>query len=84
MAPQKKYIHFEFEHELVKEPLVYQLMRKFDIAINIRAAQVTEAGGFMALDLEGDSEEIERVLQFLRDQGATVSESATTGSDLEG
>ena len=80
MAPLKKQIQFEFEHELVRQPLVYQVMRKFDVVINIRAAQVKEEGGFMAIDLEGDSEEIERVLTFLRDEGAKVTEEAPTES----
>ncbi|MBK8978007.1 MAG: NIL domain-containing protein [Planctomycetes bacterium] len=77
MAPLKKLIHFEFEHDLVRQPLVYQVMRKFEVVINIRAAQVREDGGFMALELEGDAEEIERVLTFLRDQGATVTEDVS-------
>ena len=74
MAPLRKLIHFEFQHDLVKTPLVYQLMRTFDVVINIRAAQVRDEGGFLALELEGDPEEIERVLTFLRDKGADVKE----------
>ena len=79
MAPIKKLIHFDFLHELVKQPLIHQVMRKFDVVINIRAAQVREDGGFMALELEGDDEEVERVLAFLRDKGATVTEGAPEG-----
>ncbi len=80
MPTQKRNIHFEFSQELVKQPLLYQLNRKFDVVINIRGASVTDEGGFMALELEGDVEEIERVMNFLRDQGVEVGEGLGSGS----
>lgn len=70
----KRNIHFEFSQELVKQPLLYQLNRKFDVVINIRGASVTDQGGFLALELEGDDQEIARVLQFLADTGVEVAE----------
>lgn len=70
----KKHIHFEFSEELVQQPLLYQLNRKFDVVINIRGASVSEAGGFLALELEGEQEEVDRVFTFLKDQGVEVGE----------
>ncbi len=70
----KKNIHFEFSQELVKQPLLYQLNRQFDVVVNIRGASVTDEGGFIALELEGEQAEVERVLQYLRDTGVQVSE----------
>jgi ABC-type methionine transport system ATPase subunit len=68
----KKHIHFEFSEELVKTPLLYQLNRKFDVVVNIRGASVTETGGFLALELEGEQAEIDRVVTFLQDQSVEV------------
>ena len=48
--PVKKTIHFEFSQSLVQQPLLYQLSRLFDVVINIRAASVTERGGFAGGD----------------------------------
>jgi ABC-type methionine transport system ATPase subunit len=70
----KKNIHFEFSQELVKQPLLYQLNRQFDVVINIRGASVTDEGGFIALELEGDEAEVARVITYLRDKGVQVSE----------
>ena len=70
----KKTIHFEFTQELVKKPLLSQLNKQFNIESNIRAASVTDEGGFVALELEGDAAEIERVLAHLRGLGIQVSE----------
>ncbi len=78
----KKTIHFEFSPELVKQPLLYQLNRKFDVVINIRGASVSEEGGFIALELEGSEEEITRVLTFLEDQGVEFAEGLG-GGDAE-
>lgn len=70
----KKNIHFEFSQELVREPLLYRINRKFDVVVNIRGASVTDQGGFIALELEGENQEIERVMDYLREQGCQVDE----------
>ena len=70
----KKHIHFEFAEELVQQPLLYQLNRKFDVVVNIRGASVGDAGGFLALELEGEAEEIDRVMKFLKETGVEVAE----------
>ena len=70
----KKNIHFEFAQDLVREPLLYKINRSFEVVVNIRGASVSDEGGFMALELEGEQTEIERVLAFLSEQGAKVGE----------
>jgi len=70
----KKTIHFEFTQELVRQPLLYQLSRQFNVVTNIRGASVTEEGGFVALEIEGESEEIDRVLSYLKSLGIEVGE----------
>lgn len=70
----KKHIHFEFNQELVKEPLLYQLNRKFDVVVNIRGASVSAEGGFVALELEGAQEEIDKVLAYLHSKNIEVGE----------
>ena len=78
MDPIKKNIHFEFSQELVKQPLLYQLNRKFDVVINIRGASVTDEGGFLALELEGEEPEVDRVLRYLKDTGVEVADGLGT------
>ena len=70
----KKNIHFEFSQELVREPLLYQINRAFDVVVNIRGASVTDEGGFIALELEGEESEVQRVLDYLRVQGVRLGE----------
>ena len=70
----KKNIHFEFSQDLVREPLLYQINRSFDVVVNIRGASVSDEGGFIALELEGTEEELQRVLDYLKGQGVKLGE----------
>ena len=70
----KKTIHFEFSQGLVKEPLLYLLARKFDVMTNIRAASVTDEGGFVVLEVEGDDKVIQEAVDYLVEQGIKVTE----------
>jgi ABC-type methionine transport system ATPase subunit len=70
----KKTIHFEFSQGLVKEPLLYLLARKFDVMTNIRAASVTDEGGFVVLEVEGDDAVIQEAIDYLAEQGIKVTE----------
>ena len=70
----KKTIHFEFTQDLVKEPLLYQLTRQFDLVTNIRAASVTEEGGFVVLEMEGEEQVIDKAVEYLREMGIEAAE----------
>lgn len=70
----RKTIHFEFSQDEVKEPLLYQLARKFDVVTNIRAASVTDDGGFVVLEVEGDDAVLQEAMDYLSSQGIKVTE----------
>jgi ABC-type methionine transport system ATPase subunit len=70
----KKNIHFDFDQAKVREPLLYRINRSFEVVVNIRGASVSDQGGFIALELEGEKAEIDRVMTYLRDQGIDPQE----------
>ncbi len=70
----KKNIHFEFSQDLVQEPLLYQINRSFEVVVNIRGASLSDEGGFIALELEGEEAEIQRVLDYLHGQHVKLGE----------
>jgi L-aspartate semialdehyde sulfurtransferase ferredoxin len=70
----KKNIHFEFDQELVREPLIYKINRSFDVIVNIRGASVSDQGGFIAAELEGEQVEIDKVMHYLRGLGIKVGD----------
>ena len=61
-----------FGPSLVKEPVIYQLGRKFEIVTNIRRADVTKDQGWVLLEVSGEPEELDRGVEFLESKGVKV------------
>ncbi len=68
----KKKYYLTYSKELVKEPFIYQVGMKFKVKTNIRQASISEDIGIVALELEGDSDEIEKAVQFFVKKGVLV------------
>jgi hypothetical protein len=66
-------VTFTFKTELIQRPVIYELGIKFEIVTNIRRAEVNQNDGWVVLELEGASEEIERGLEWVIEQGVEVS-----------
>lgn len=65
-------IYLTYTPELIKEPIIYELGRKFAVTTNIRGANVSDTMGLVALELDGTREEIDRAIAWLRERGVTV------------
>jgi ABC-type methionine transport system ATPase subunit len=70
MAKQR--VKFTFPQELIKEPIIHELGRSFNLTTNIRRADVTEDRGWVILELEGELDEIERGVQWVASKGVRV------------
>jgi len=70
MARQR--VKFTFPQELIKEPIIHELGRDFNLITNIRRADVTEDRGWVILELEGELDEIERGVQWVASKGVRV------------
>lgn len=68
----KRRIKLTFPPNLIKEPVIFTMAKKFDIMPNIRRARVTETVGEMVLELEGSEENLNTGVKFLKDQGIVV------------
>ncbi len=68
----KRRVKLTFPQQLIKEPVIFRMAKKFDVMPNIRRARVTETVGEMVLELEGKEEDLEKGIQSLRDQGVDV------------
>ena len=65
-------VYLTFPKQLVKEPLVCQLAKKFDILFNIRGSSVTAEMGLVALEIDGDRAEVDKAIKWLKDKGVIV------------
>ncbi len=68
----KQRVKFTFVDELVKEPIIYELGKNFDIVTNIRRADVGEDTGWVVLELDGEETEIKRGLDWVSSTGVGI------------
>jgi hypothetical protein len=65
-------VKFTFVESLIKEPIIWKLGREFEVVTNIRRADVQADRGWVILELEGERGEIDRGLDWVRDQGVRI------------
>ena len=68
----KKRVKLTFPQQLIKEPVIFTMAKKFDVMPNIRRARVTETVGEMVLELEGTDENLGKGIQYLKEMGIDV------------
>lgn len=68
----KRVVKLTFLKELVKEPLTFQMAKKYNIMPNIRRAKVTETNGELVLELEGKEQDLDNGIEFLKKAGVIV------------
>ncbi len=68
----KKQVMFTFPQQLIREPIIYNLSHRFKVVTNIRRADVSENKGWVVLELEGDEDEIEQGINWVRQRGVRV------------
>ena len=49
----KQIVHLIFPQNLIKEPAIYTMAKKYDIIPNVRRAKITEEIGEVTLELDG-------------------------------
>lgn len=68
----KEKFYLTYPPALVKEPIIYLLVKKFDLIPNIRGATISEEMGLLAVELEGPQDMIDNAVVWMRSQGVTV------------
>ena len=72
----KQRLMFTLPTALIIEPVIYHLGQQFNIVINIRQANLSEGGGWIELDLEGEIKEIEAGVSWATSKGVRVEQLA--------
>ena len=71
MTSNRFVIHFP--SQLVKQPIIYNLTKKYDISFNILMARIMpNEEGLMVVELSGEDESYQTGIKYLQDQGAEV------------
>ena len=70
MATRK--VMLKYPEDLIKEPVLFQMVKKYDVMPNIRRARVTDTVGEIVLELEGPEGELEDGIRYLEERGVIV------------
>lgn len=70
---KKKRIVLHFPHNLIDKPIVYHLVKDYDLVFNILRARITpDEEGLMVLELSGKDKDYAQGIKFLQEQGVKV------------
>lgn len=70
----KRRVKLVYPTALQDQPILYRLIKDFDLATNIRRASVGVDEAWLIVDIEGESESIQLALAWSKGQGIQVHE----------
>ena len=66
-------IVLRFPHKVVDQPIVYNLVKEYDLAFNILRAKITQKEeGELVIELKGEEENYHKGLTYLKNIGVAV------------
>ena len=71
-SPEQTRLWLMYPPKLIKEPLLWQLAKKFEVVTNVRQASVTDEIGIVSLELNGKRAEIKAAISWLEKLGVKV------------
>lgn len=73
MARVTKRVVLHFPHRLIDRPIVYKLIKDFDLVMNILKASITpKEEGLMVVELSGEKSDFERGIKYLEESGVLI------------
>jgi ABC-type methionine transport system ATPase subunit len=65
-------IRLIYPKDLLREPVINQLIRRYDLTVNILRAQIGDGGRWMKVRLSGNPMVIEEAITWLKTQGIEI------------
>jgi hypothetical protein len=65
-------VYLTFPKDLIREPVLSLLSKRFDIIFNIRGSTVTPDMGLVALEIDGKAGEVGKAIAWLKAKGVAV------------
>lgn len=73
MTAPPTHLHLSFPEHLISEPILYTLVRDFDVIPNIKRANVDAEFAWAIVELQGAPENLARAEAWMVEQGVDVS-----------
>ena len=65
-------VRLTFRGDARNDPIIYRLGQDDKVVTNIRRADVGNDTGWVELDIDGESDEVDRALEYCRSRGIVV------------
>lgn len=69
---EKRRVKLVYPAALQDQPILYRLIKDFDLATNIRRASVGAEEAWLIVDIEGEDDAIQQALRWANGQGIEV------------
>ena len=73
MTIMKKLVELDYPNNLVTEPVLSKIIKKYDITVNIRRASITKGFGYVQMEIAGEEKVVKEALAELSSQGIDVN-----------
>ena len=81
-ATTHRHVLLTFPPGPATEPVIYEIVHRFDVVPNIRRAAIHDHSGWMVCDLGGDEASVASAIEYMRSIGVEVSRAE--GDIVEG
>lgn len=65
-------VRLNYPSTLLRVPIINQLIKQYDLTVNIMRAQIDNEQGWIEIQLAGNIQTIEEAIEWLRLQGVNV------------
>ena len=74
----KRRVMLSYTSETIAEPIIYTIGQQFNLAVNIRQADLAEDRGWIVVEFEGNEDDIESGLDWVISRGVRVDPAGET------
>ncbi|MFH1228378.1 MAG: PilZ domain-containing protein [Planctomycetota bacterium] len=66
-------IKVQFSEQMRKQPILWEIARDFNVNVNLLKGSLTEMSTWLEMEIEGEKEEVRRVIKHLQEHGAKIA-----------
>ena len=68
----KMWVKFTFPPDQIREPVIYEVGKRFDLVTNIRRADITAEVAWATIEIDGAREDLEAGIKWVEGLGVRV------------
>jgi hypothetical protein len=68
----KHVIKVLFSEHQRQQPTLWQIARDYNVTVNIKQGSMSDVAAWLVIEIEGEREEVKKVLEYLKDGGAKI------------